>query len=70
MEQRRSHYLQGIFSGEYLYIQVKDINVTFGKKNKVHGKRKRTIEGEEKKRWKKKSILWELPYWKDLAVHG
>ena len=56
------------FSGEYVYNQVKDINVTFGKKSKVIGKRKHTTEGEEKKRWKKKSILWELPYWKDLDV--
>jgi hypothetical protein len=38
----------------------------------VLGKRKRTAtvkKGADKKRWKKMSILWELPYWKDLTVH-
>ena len=24
---------------------------------------------DPKIRWKKKSILWELPYWVDLVVH-
>ena len=34
------------------------------------GKRKRDKEAavDPKIRWKKKSILWELPYWVDLAV--
>lgn len=57
------------FTGQHVYDQVKHIDVTFGK-NKIAnlGKRKHNKEGVEKKRWKKNSILWELPYWKDLAV--
>ena len=36
-------------------------------KKSALGKRKRKEEVAYK-RWKKMSILWELPYWKDLAV--
>jgi hypothetical protein len=36
----------------------------------VLGKRKRTAKNnEEDDMWKKQSIFWELPYWKDLDVH-
>lgn len=56
------------FSGEYVYNQVKDINITIGKKRKVLEKRKkRTSEFEENKRRGKKSIVWELSYWKDCS---
>jgi hypothetical protein len=42
---------------------VKDVHV-------VLGKRKRTGEKTEKDdMWKKQSIFWELPYWKDLDVY-
>ena len=35
------------------------------------GKQKRSAKAKSvvKKRWKKMSIIWELPYWKDIAVH-
>ena len=63
------------FNGKYVYNQVKDINVTFGKKSTnlrekstILGKRKQTMENDDKKRWKKKSIFWELPYWIYLDV--
>ena len=55
------------FNGKYVYNQVKDINVTFGEKSlnlgeksTILGKRKRTVENDDKKRWKKKSIFWKL----------
>jgi hypothetical protein len=35
----------------------------------VLGKRKRTDKNtEEDDMWKKQSIFWELPYWKDLDI--
>ena len=39
-------------------------------KSTVLGKRKHSAKAKSacKKRWKKMSILWELPYWKDIAV--
>jgi hypothetical protein len=46
--------------GHEVYEMVKDIYA-------VHGKWKRTIKfTEEDNKWKKQSIFWELPYWKDL----
>ncbi|XP_066162198.1 uncharacterized protein [Oryza sativa Japonica Group] len=48
-------------SGGQIHNMVKDITNEFGKKRK-HSK-------EDKKRmWKKKSIVWRLPYWEDLEV--
>ncbi len=48
-------------SEDQVHNMVKDITNEFGKKRK-HSK-------EDKKRmWKKKSIFWRLPYWKDLEV--
>ena len=39
-------------------------------KSTVLGKRKHNAKAKSvvKKRWKKMSILWELSYWKDIAV--
>ena len=56
-----------------MYNQVKDHPAAHGKNGKnlptSLGKRKRKEKKDEpKERWKKKSILWELPYWKYLAV--
>jgi hypothetical protein len=49
--------------GYEVYEMVKDVHV-------VLGKWKRTGENtEEDDMWKKQSIFWELPYWKDLGVH-
>uniref|UniRef100_J3NCM6 Ubiquitin-like protease family profile domain-containing protein n=1 Tax=Oryza brachyantha TaxID=4533 RepID=J3NCM6_ORYBR len=55
------------FSGEEVYNQVKDLPTTHGKKSTILGKQKRDTD-EPEIRWKKKSILWELPYWKVLAI--
>jgi hypothetical protein len=50
-------------TGHEIYEMVKDVHV-------VLGKRKRTGKNiEEDDMWKKKSIFWELPYWKNLEVH-
>ena len=48
-------------SGDEVHNMVKDISNEFGKKRK----RSKT---KEKGMWKKKSIFWRLPYWKDLDV--
>ena len=56
------------FNGKYVYSQVKNLGDAQGKKSTTLGKRKRNKEGFEKIRWKKSSILWELPFWIDLAV--
>jgi hypothetical protein len=64
------------FNGQHVYDQmVKDTTPTVDLESTVVGnrnrKRKRNAKAksEVKKRWKKVSILWELPYWQDLAVH-
>ncbi|XP_020239246.1 uncharacterized protein LOC109818226 [Cajanus cajan] len=46
-------------TGEQVYDQVKDINIIFGKIQK------KLIE---KKLWKKRSIFFDLPYWRHLDV--
>jgi hypothetical protein len=49
--------------GHEAYEMVKDVHV-------VLGKQKRTDKNiEEDDTWKKQSIFWELPYWKDLDIH-
>jgi hypothetical protein len=46
-----------------VYEMVQDVHV-------VLGKRKRSGKNiEEDDMWKKQSIFWELPYWKDLDAH-
>jgi hypothetical protein len=48
--------------GHEVYEMVKNVHV-------ILGKRKRTTKNnEEYDMWKKQSIFWELPYWKDLDV--
>ena len=49
------------FSGKDVYNQVKNVHV-------VLGKRKKSSKNVEKGMWNKQSILWELPYWKELDV--
>jgi hypothetical protein len=49
-------------TGHEVYEMVKDVQV-------VLSKQKRTIKNTEDDMWKKESIFWELPYWKDLDVH-
>jgi hypothetical protein len=49
-------------TGHEVYEMVKDVHV-------VLSKRKRTgKKTEEDDMWKKQSIFWELPYWKELDV--
>jgi hypothetical protein len=49
------------FSGKDVYNQVKNVHV-------VLGKRKKSYKNIKKGMWNKQSILWELPYWKELDV--
>jgi hypothetical protein len=48
------------YSGQEVHNMVKDLDVVFGK-----GSKKSKDTGGM---WKKRSILWELPYWKHLEV--
>ncbi|XP_023756321.1 uncharacterized protein LOC111904846 [Lactuca sativa] len=57
--------------GETVFSRVQNLNVTFGKfKGNGKGKRKRKRTGTTPPKiiWKKRSIFWELPYWKHLQV--
>ena len=47
-------------NGEEVYNQVKNIDIVFGK----HQKKKTT----EKNIWKKRSVFFNLPYWRKLEV--
>jgi hypothetical protein len=50
-------------TGHEVYKMVKDVYVTLGKQ-------KRTSKNtDEDDMWKKQSIFWDLPYWKDLDIH-
>jgi hypothetical protein len=52
--------------GEEVFKMVKDLKVVFGK-----GQGSEPVPKDASGRalmWKKKSIFWELPYWKDLEV--
>jgi hypothetical protein len=50
-------------TGYEVYKMVKDDHV-------VLDKRKKTSKNtEEDDMWKKQSIFWEVPYWKDLDIH-
>nr|XP_025650886.1 uncharacterized protein LOC112747020 isoform X1 [Arachis hypogaea] len=63
-------------SGSEILSQVENINVTFGRREEIgrSGKRLRTggtVEGGGTQQWKKKSIFFELPYWKsNLLRHN
>jgi hypothetical protein len=50
-------------TGHEVYEMVKDVHVVLGKWKMTDKKT------EEDDMWKKQSIFWELPYWKDLDVH-
>jgi hypothetical protein len=64
-----------IHSGEHMFRMVKDLKVVLGKgKGGGSKKTKNTGKNAEKNvnetsRLLKKSIFWNLPYWKDLMVH-
>jgi len=62
-------------SGSEILEQVKNINITFGKKPKSLDKRKRNCGKNTTtyptQQWKKKSIFFELPYWEfNLLRHN
>jgi hypothetical protein len=50
-------------TGHEVYKMIKDVHVVLGK-----WKRTGKNTGEDDI-WKKQSIFWELPYWKDLDIH-
>ncbi|XP_031090937.1 uncharacterized protein LOC115995929 [Ipomoea triloba] len=45
-------------SGDVVYERVKNIDIVFGKTSKT----------SQKGIWKKRSILWDLPYWEHLSI--
>jgi hypothetical protein len=63
-----------IQSGEHMFRMVKDLNVVLGKgkggnkKTKKAGKNAENNGNETLGLFKKRSIFWNLPYWKDLMV--
>ena len=59
------------FNGQQVYDQVvEETTPKVDPESTILGKRKRSAKAKsaDKKRWKKMSILWELPYQKDRAV--
>ena len=54
--------------GKHVFSMIKDVRVVFGK-----GRGSQQVPNDENGRapmWKKKSILWELPYWEVLEVRN
>jgi len=52
--------------GKRVFLMIKDVHVVFGK-----GRGIQQVTNDENRHapmWKKKSILWELPYWEVLEV--
>jgi hypothetical protein len=49
-------------TGHEVYEMVKDVHVVLGKREMTDNNTK------EDDMWKKQSIFWELPYWKDIYV--
>ena len=64
-----------LLSGLEILEQVKNIDVTLGKKPKSNTVGKRTrgknVEESDSRQWRKKSVFFELPYWKfNLIRHN
>jgi hypothetical protein len=54
--------------GKHVFSMIKDVHVVFGK-----GRGSQQVPNDENGHapmWKKKSILWELPYWEVLEVRN
>jgi hypothetical protein len=54
--------------GKRVFSMIKDVHVVFGK-----GRGSQQVPNDENEHapiWKKKSILWELPYWEVLDVRS
>jgi hypothetical protein len=73
------HHAPKIYSGEHIFRMVKDLKVILGmgkggesKKTKKVGKMQRRMQRimvtKLQDCLKKRSIFWNLPYWKDLMV--
>jgi hypothetical protein len=56
-------------TGDDLFDMVRDLEVIFGK-SPVGQSIPNDVATEHAPMWKKKSIFWELEYWKDLEVHS
>ncbi|KAK2368692.1 hypothetical protein QL285_081869 [Trifolium repens] len=56
-----------MLSGSEILEQICDINVTFGRSVEKKKIRKRS-QPEDGPKWNKKSIFFELPYWKDNCL--
>ncbi|RDX89557.1 hypothetical protein CR513_28700, partial [Mucuna pruriens] len=54
-----------LLSGSEILKQLQDINVTFESNLESNIKGKRNREEDGPKKWKKKNIFFNLPYWKD-----
>lgn len=57
-------------SGSLIFQQQETVNVTFGKgASQVGTKRNRSdIETRDDQQWRKRSIFFELPYWKYIGI--
>ncbi|RDX89551.1 hypothetical protein CR513_28713, partial [Mucuna pruriens] len=54
-----------LLSGSEILKQLDDIIITFERNLELNLNGKRNSEEDEPKQWKKKSIFFNLPYWKD-----
>ncbi|XP_061363146.1 uncharacterized protein LOC133306783 [Gastrolobium bilobum] len=60
-----------MLSGSEILKQLDDINVTFGSNLESNSRRKRGRSEDRPKQWRKKSIFFDLPYWKgNLLRHN
>ena len=55
-------------TGDHVLAMVNDLHVIFGKG--PSGLAIPSDAGGHAPMWKKKSIFWDLPYWKDLEVRS
>jgi hypothetical protein len=69
------HHAPKIHSGEHMFRMVKDLKVVHGKgkgarskKTKKTGKNAENNGNKNSGLFKKRSIFWNLSYWKDLMV--
>jgi hypothetical protein len=54
--------------GKHVFLMIKDVHVVFGKSR--DSQKIPNDENGHAPTWRKKSILWEVPYWKVLEVHN
>ncbi|XP_061359254.1 uncharacterized protein LOC133303366 [Gastrolobium bilobum] len=54
-----------LLSGFEILKQLNGVNITFGRNLDSNSKRKRDRVEDRSKQWRKKSIFFDLPYWKD-----